>query len=61
MKRRDLLRHLRAHDCELLREGSNHSVYVNPQNNRKAPVPRHGEISGFTARAVCDQLKIPRP
>ena len=30
MKRRVLIRHLRAHDCELLREGSKHSVYFNP-------------------------------
>ena len=26
MKRRQLLRHLRGHGCELLREGGNHSV-----------------------------------
>ncbi len=29
MKRRNLIRHLEAHGCELLREGGNHSVYVN--------------------------------
>ena len=46
-------------DLLILRERSNHIVYVNPRNNRKAP--GHGEISGFTARAVCEQLKIPRP
>lgn len=27
MKRRDLIRHLEAHGCELLREGGKHSVY----------------------------------
>jgi predicted RNA binding protein YcfA (HicA-like mRNA interferase family) len=29
MKRRDLIRHIEVHGCELLREGGNHSVYVN--------------------------------
>lgn len=34
MKRRDLVRHLRAHGCEFLREGGNHSVYVNRAKRR---------------------------
>ena len=29
MKRKDLVRHLSSHGCEILREGGNHSVYVN--------------------------------
>ena len=29
MKRRDLIRHLEQHGCQLLREGRNHSIYVN--------------------------------
>ena len=29
MKRRDLLRHLEKHGCEFLREGGNHTIYVN--------------------------------
>ena len=29
MKRRDLIRHLEKHGCELMREGGNHTVYVN--------------------------------
>ena len=29
MKRRDLIRHLEHHGCQFLREGGNHSVYVN--------------------------------
>jgi hypothetical protein len=32
MKRRDLIRHLEQHGCELLREGSRHSVFVQPHN-----------------------------
>ena len=29
MKRIDLIRHLERHGAQLLREGGNHSVYVN--------------------------------
>lgn len=35
MKRRDLIRHLESHGCELLREGGNHTLYVNRARNRK--------------------------
>jgi|GEM_PF-1304285 len=34
MKRRDLIRHLEVHDCKLLREGANHTVYVNRLNRK---------------------------
>lgn len=29
MKRLDLIRHLERHGCEFLREGGNHTIYVN--------------------------------
>jgi len=29
VKRRQLVRHLEQHGCQLLREGPNHSIYVN--------------------------------
>ena len=45
MKRRDLVRHLEANGCELLREGSNHSVYVNRETRKATTVPRHREIN----------------
>ncbi len=41
MKRRDLVRHLESHECELLREGRNHSVYVNRPKRKVSTVPRH--------------------
>jgi len=28
MKRKDLIRHLEAHGCELLREGGSHTIYI---------------------------------
>lgn len=59
MKRRDLVRHLRRHGCVLVREGSDHTIYENPANGRRAPVPRHREIPDHTARAICRQLGVP--
>jgi mRNA interferase HicA len=61
MKRRDLLRHLEGHGCRLHREGANHSIFRNPANGRCAAVPRHPEIKETVARAICDQLAVPRP
>jgi mRNA interferase HicA len=61
VKRRDLLRHLRSHDCDLLREGGNHSVFVNRVAKRATTVPRHREINDFLARKVCKDLAIPEP
>jgi len=61
MKQTDLIRHLRSHGCELLREGRKHSVYVNRKTNKSSAVPRHREISDFTARKICVDLEIPEP
>lgn len=61
MKRTDLTRHLERHGCELLREGGNHSIYVNRAANKSAAVPRHREINDFLARKICRDLQIPEP
>ena len=61
MKRRDLLKHLERHGCEILREGSRHSVYVNRSAAKAATVPRHSEINEFTARKICRDLEVPDP
>ena len=58
MKRVDLIRHLEAHKCYLLRDRGRHSVYVNPANNQVSAVPRHREINDFLARRICRDLKI---
>jgi len=39
VKRRDLVRHLETHGCELLREGGHHSVYVNRPKRKTSTVP----------------------
>jgi len=59
MKRRDLLRHLSAHGCKLLREGSRHSIYWNPALRKTSSVPRHSEINDFLAKKICRDLGIP--
>lgn len=61
MKRRALIRHLTAHGCILVREGSDHSWWGNPQRNLRSSVPRHTEINRFLARKICRDLGIPEP
>lgn len=61
MKRRDLIRHLTQYGCELLREGGNHSVFVNRGAMKTSTVPRHREVNDFLARKICRDLQIPEP
>jgi mRNA interferase HicA len=61
MKWRDLLRHLRQHGCQLVREGGEHSIWENPATNCRASVPRHREIPEFTVARICKQLGVPVP
>ena len=61
MKRVDLIRHLESQGCRLVREGANHSVYVNPVARKTSTVPRHREIDEFLARKICRDLQIGVP
>jgi predicted RNA binding protein YcfA (HicA-like mRNA interferase family) len=61
MKRLDLIRHLERLGCELLREGSAHSVFVNRAARKISTVPRHREINDFLAKKICKDLEIPTP
>ncbi|MGI9035265.1 MAG: type II toxin-antitoxin system HicA family toxin [Pyrinomonadaceae bacterium] len=61
MKLKDLIRHLRRCDCQLLREGGNHSVYVNRKSRKSTAIPRHREINDFLAAKICRDLEIPKP
>jgi predicted RNA binding protein YcfA (HicA-like mRNA interferase family) len=61
LKRIDLVRHLEAHGCQLLREGTNHSVYVNRATRKTSTVPRHREVDDFLARKICKDLQVPAP
>ena len=61
MKRVDLIRHLESQGCRLLREGANHSVYVNPVTQKTSTVPRHREIDEFLSRKICRDLQVAVP
>ena len=45
MKRKDLIRHLEAHGCELLREGGSHTIYINRASRVSSSIPRHREVN----------------
>jgi predicted RNA binding protein YcfA (HicA-like mRNA interferase family) len=59
MKRINLIRHLEAYGCEFLREGGNHTIYVNRVNQKSSAIPRHREINEFLTRKICRDLQIP--
>ncbi|MDO8446267.1 MAG: type II toxin-antitoxin system HicA family toxin [Deltaproteobacteria bacterium] len=61
MKRKDLIRHLERHGCEFLREGSNHTIYVNRRKQKSSSIPRHQEIIDFLAKKICRDLEVLEP
>lgn len=61
MKRRDLILHRESHGCELLREGSRHTLYVNRAQQTVSAVPRHQEVNNILARKICRDLGVPAP
>lgn len=62
MKRRALEKHLNKHGCHFLREGRNHTIFVNPIEHRTyAEIPRHREVKKSTVFLICKSLKIPKP
>ena len=56
MKRRDLERKLRIAGCFLKREGSAHSVWINPKTGITEAVPRHNEIKENLARKILKSM-----
>ncbi len=61
MKRRDLVRHLEKNGCEFLREGGQHTVYVNRPEKKVTTIPRHREIDENLSKKICRDLGIPSP
>ena len=61
MKRRDLVAHLEAHGCVLVREGANHTVYPECDHGRVVHDPRHREVKDDLARKICRDLSVPSP
>jgi predicted RNA binding protein YcfA (HicA-like mRNA interferase family) len=60
MKRNTLLKHLRKHGCILKREGSSHSLWLNPNTGEVEAVPRHTEIPDRLAHKICRGLTVPQ-
>jgi mRNA interferase HicA len=58
MKRKDLIRHLLDAGCVLYRHGSRHDIYLNPENGKKQPVPRHAEIEEALVRHIKKYLGL---
>ena len=59
MKRTAFLKHLMDNDCVLVREGANHSLYMNAKNGKKSTVGLHTELSNLMCKIICKQLEIP--
>ncbi|MFH1160913.1 MAG: type II toxin-antitoxin system HicA family toxin [bacterium] len=59
MKRTEFLKHLASHNCTLVREGANHSIFINPINRKQITVGRHQELSNLLCKKICKQLDIP--
>jgi mRNA interferase HicA len=59
MKRNAFLKYLRENKCILVREGANHSLYMNVLNGQKSTVGRHPELSNLMCKIICKQLGIP--
>jgi len=61
MKREKVLQHLRDNGCNFLREGGNHTMYINSISGKIVPVPRHTDIRKRTVMEICSQLDIDKP
>jgi len=61
MKRRDLLRHLKAEGCHCARDTGPHSIWCNLRTGEIQAVPRHVEIYYFLAKKICLKLSVPVP
>ncbi len=59
MKRNDFVKHLKKHNCILIREGGNHSIFKNLSNQKQSVVGRHRELSNLLCKKICKQLEIP--
>ena len=61
MKLKDLIHHLKNNGCELLREGSKHTVYVNRNKKKVSTIPRHREINDYLCKKICKDLGVKNP
>jgi len=60
MKRNQLIKYCTKNGCVWDREGSNHTIYYNPKNEKSSAIPRHTEIDDKLCNNICKQLGIPK-
>lgn len=56
MKRAELIKEIVNSGCILLRHGSKHDWYQNPNSKISQPVPRHREITNSLAKHILKML-----
>ncbi len=56
MTRVDLERKLRIAGCYLKREGSSHSLWINPKTGATEAIPRHTEIKKPLAKRILKNM-----
>lgn len=56
MKRKELEKRLRLMGCFLKREGSSHSLWINPRTGVIEAIPRHAEIKEPLANKILKSL-----
>jgi len=57
VKRKDVIREIKALDAVFVREGAGHSVYRNPRTGMNLTVPRHKELNEHTAQSILDEAR----
>ena len=56
MKRKELEQKLRIAGCYLKREGSSHSIWINPKNGIIETIPRHNDIKEPIAKKILKNM-----
>lgn len=54
MKKRELIKKLKAKGARQIRQGGNHEFWES-RNGYRFPVPRHAEIEEYTAKGILKQ------
>ena len=58
MKRNAVIKYIMSNGCEFVREGRNHSWWINSAMNKRSAVPRHTEIKDNLVKKICKDLGI---
>jgi predicted RNA binding protein YcfA (HicA-like mRNA interferase family) len=58
VKRSEFIRWLQQHGCVLHRNGGRHDIFINLQNDKKQPIPRHNEIDDMLVKHIKKQLGL---